>query len=381
MVSVGSREQRSRDGISSRDAATAAREWFELTAAMSPFIVLVVDAGDFRVVHANAAYAAAFGEDLEAMMGRSVTDTAPADELPGMRERMLAVRDGTLRQWTLTRRFQRRDGSTFMAEVGVSGLADETGTVRYMLVQGRPLDDVPKMDPDETGRLLAFMTPLLRRSADLVVVLDVTGRTVWAGNSLRDWLGDDAVRHGCDIFDAVEHDDAPRLADFVVNAARSTDVAGPCRVRMGTGPSLREVEVFGGGLPADPTLVFALVRRSAADESRVDSPRERELERSMREIAKTAAEVLGESGDDLRGSLPPEVDMLTAREREILLLLLRGHRVATIASRLYLAPGTIRNHLSRIFQKLGVSSQAELLELLHDTGRPPVERDSDVGVW
>lgn len=54
---------------------------------------------------------------------------------------------------------------------------------------------------------------------------------------------------------------------------------------------------------------------------------------------------------------------LSAREREIVDLLLHGYRVTSIAPRLYLSTHTIRNHLKSVFRKAGVTSQAELIEL------------------
>jgi DNA-binding CsgD family transcriptional regulator len=55
---------------------------------------------------------------------------------------------------------------------------------------------------------------------------------------------------------------------------------------------------------------------------------------------------------------------LTEREAEILALLVDGYRVSTIARALHLSDGTVRNYLSAIFRKVGVRSQAELLEHL-----------------
>jgi DNA-binding NarL/FixJ family response regulator len=52
------------------------------------------------------------------------------------------------------------------------------------------------------------------------------------------------------------------------------------------------------------------------------------------------------------------------RQREIVERLLGGHRVDAIARDLYVSPSTVRNHLSAIFEKLGVASQSELIELL-----------------
>ena len=50
-------------------------------------------------------------------------------------------------------------------------------------------------------------------------------------------------------------------------------------------------------------------------------------------------------------------------EIEVVDLLLLGHRVATIASLLFVSPHTVRNRLKSIFPKLGVHSQVELVRL------------------
>jgi DNA-binding NarL/FixJ family response regulator len=60
----------------------------------------------------------------------------------------------------------------------------------------------------------------------------------------------------------------------------------------------------------------------------------------------------------------PALSRLTAREWEILLLLMDGQRVPSIAADLCVTQSTVRNHLSSVFSKLGVHSQAELLRQL-----------------
>jgi DNA-binding NarL/FixJ family response regulator len=50
---------------------------------------------------------------------------------------------------------------------------------------------------------------------------------------------------------------------------------------------------------------------------------------------------------------------LTRREVEVLLLLADGLRNAEIAERLYLAPKTVRHHVSSIFGKLGVETRID----------------------
>ena len=60
----------------------------------------------------------------------------------------------------------------------------------------------------------------------------------------------------------------------------------------------------------------------------------------------------------------PGIKELSARQGEITERLLRGERVPAIARQLYLSESTVRNHLSVIFRKFGVHSQAELIALL-----------------
>lgn len=58
----------------------------------------------------------------------------------------------------------------------------------------------------------------------------------------------------------------------------------------------------------------------------------------------------------------PELEQLTPRERQVLEKLAGGSRVPDIASQLFISPHTVRNHLKSIFRKVGVGSQAELLQ-------------------
>jgi DNA-binding CsgD family transcriptional regulator len=59
-------------------------------------------------------------------------------------------------------------------------------------------------------------------------------------------------------------------------------------------------------------------------------------------------------------------DALTAREREIVTLVLQGLRIPSIARDLHLSPHTVRNHLRTIFAKCDVSSQRELVDRLRN---------------
>jgi DNA-binding CsgD family transcriptional regulator len=90
------------------------------------------------------------------------------------------------------------------------------------------------------------------------------------------------------------------------------------------------------------------------------------LERHLFRIAAElgASGVLQQVGDFPDPSHLPELAKLSARQWQVMRRLMRGQRVPTIASEMFLSQSTIRNHLSSIFEHFGVHSQAELLALL-----------------
>src|SRR5918995_1463529 len=59
---------------------------------------------------------------------------------------------------------------------------------------------------------------------------------------------------------------------------------------------------------------------------------------------------------------------LTAREVEVLDLIARGRGNAEIATRLYVSPKTVRNHISNIFTKLQVADRAQAIVRAREAG-------------
>jgi RNA polymerase sigma factor (sigma-70 family) len=69
-----------------------------------------------------------------------------------------------------------------------------------------------------------------------------------------------------------------------------------------------------------------------------------------------------------------KIATLTERERQIIALVGEGLKNRQIANRLFISEGTVRNHLTVIFQKLGLSNRYELMVFAyhHHLAKPPV---------
>jgi DNA-binding NarL/FixJ family response regulator len=62
---------------------------------------------------------------------------------------------------------------------------------------------------------------------------------------------------------------------------------------------------------------------------------------------------------------------LSSREAQIMSLIAEGHSNGEIAARLVLAEKTVKNHVNRIYAKLGADSRAAAIACWNDAGSAP----------
>lgn len=127
-------------------------------------------------------------------------------------------------------------------------------------------------------------------------------------------------------------------------------------------------------LEDDDSVIAA--RRAGARGYVVKGAEEEEMLRVIRAVAAgealfgpaIAKRLMTFFGDDGQLSHRRPFSGLTDRERDVLGLIAQGYSNTDIATRLYLSPKTVRNHISSIFDKLQVTSRAQAIVRAREAG-------------
>jgi len=89
--------------------------------------------------------------------------------------------------------------------------------------------------------------------------------------------------------------------------------------------------------------------------------------------AKIAEKLAGAQDSDRNGSTessPPQwLQELSPREKEVLRLLAEGYDNREIAARLFLAEQTVKNHVSVLYDKMGVKDRMHALRKAGEIGK------------
>ena len=107
---------------------------------------------------------------------------------------------------------------------------------------------------------------------------------------------------------------------------------------------------------APPEQLIAAVRAAAAGNALIDASVTRRFIAQFTKAVRPAA------------ATPSELDLLTARELEVLRLLTQGLSNAEIAGKLIVEETTVKTHVSRILMKLGLRDRVQAVILAYETG-------------
>ncbi|HTW10381.1 MAG TPA: LuxR C-terminal-related transcriptional regulator [Acidimicrobiales bacterium] len=315
-------------------------------------------ASDGVVRLANAAAAELTGEPLEDLVGRSVLDfVVPRDVIT---RTAAAFSGGTVDEIRAKRRLLRHDGTEIPYWVW-SRAVDLDGE-RYVLSLVVPRHEVGRLGRDLT-QPWRYLTPIAIGLAGKGWVIRSISTEIY---ELTGLAPADCV--GMSLLDLVHPDDVPKLVAPGPGRNELPVSHRHLRVAQRRG-EWSEVCLLAVACAADiPPRQWAFVLVGTPRSGpRAGPPRRlEELEMRLRRIGAEvrAAGVLEDAAVLVAPPDHPALRELTTRQWEILSRLLRGERVQTIAREVFLSQSTVRNHLSIIFRKFGVRSQAELLELL-----------------
>ena len=218
-------------------------------------------------------------------------------------------------------------------------------------------------DPATITILLADDQPLLRMGFRLV--LDAQPDMSVVGEACD---GDEAVRMSALFSPDVVLMDVRMPGVDGIEATRRVVSAGTARVLILTTFDLDEYVYAGlragasGFLLKDvppPDLLSAIHAVASGDAVVAPSVTRRLLETVIPHLPTTGAEGRPER---------PELRRLTGREREILLEVATGLSNAEIAARLYLSDATVKTHVGRILNKLGLRDRVQAVVYAYENG-------------
>jgi two-component system, NarL family, nitrate/nitrite response regulator NarL len=111
----------------------------------------------------------------------------------------------------------------------------------------------------------------------------------------------------------------------------------------------------------EPAIVYQALQQGAAGFVLKDSTRT-EIVKAVLDCANgrdvVAPSLVGGLAGEIRQRAAPTAPVLSEREREVLSRIARGQSIPAIAGELYIAPSTVKTHVQRLYEKLGVNDRA-----------------------
>ena len=315
------------------------------SASLAAVLLRVPDA---EILAVSAEAARLLGEPADQLPGRNIEDFAadsPADVLN-------LIASGRLAGFESQRQLRHADGEVEPLQVWVRGV-DAQGPVTTAVVVLWPSGDRAwTYLPGPTDECRVFVIGSVDAELQIERISDdVRGLS----GEPADFIGKPFLR----LFDVSS---AADILQGLAEAARSRRGVG-LRVVITVGGEAAIADLMVRPMNPAPSFTFSVCLGVSVEDT-MPILTHAGIERMSGNLhALSIADMLSGLSDERVHGL----DRLTTRELEIVARLLHGDRVPAIAKEVFLSPGTVRNHLSNAFQKLGVGSQQELIELFRRT--------------
>jgi DNA-binding CsgD family transcriptional regulator/PAS domain-containing protein len=326
----------------------------------SPLPVVILQIPNEVIVAASSAAGELLGSEGEAVEGRNFEDFT-LDKPSGGLGLIFA---GRLQGYETSRQL-RSEGGSLPARVWVRGFGERVPPEFVLAVISSDtawnLIDVPMLSSPE-------MPPVIG-TADENLLIDRVSSDVESllGQTPEEILGQS-------LLSLVTMEDVPKwLAAIAQATIARAGVTMSVHARSTTGARLLCDALVLSMLPP-PSCAFVFMPRSSSSETpdRRSDVRE-QLARLSRGIHAVNLSADLTAMPALRRV--PGLAQLSARELEIVSRLLAGDRVPAIARSVFLSQSTVRNHLARVYRKVGVRSQQELIDLLRSPETNGTDQD------
>lgn len=348
----------------------SAEQRFEKTFAANPAPAVICRLSDLRFIKVNPGFLEMTGYSREQVIGRSVYEL---DVLEQAENRDLAIQ-------------RLSQGATIPQMQAELRLPD--GGSKLVIVAGQPLD----MN-DEAGMLFSFTDLESRRKAEVALrhseerfaksfrltpvptlLCNAANRQVVDVNeaflTITGHTSGELIGKSIEDLDFIDSTEAATQLFAVLEKAGALDSLD-LKVRK-KGNEVIDCVVSADTVNIDNVPCYLLVLMNITERKRSELELVAAIEEVMQDaswFSQTLIEKLANAKSVNTPRLPPlAFTDLTARERDVLGLICEGLADKEIASRLKLAPNTVRNHVATVYSKLGVHSRSAAIVWARERG-------------
>lgn len=317
--------------------------------------IVIIELDHFTVLALSSSFAAHVGLKPDEMIGKPILNLLADPDRADATLALEALRGGVIDFYRAHPKVRGADEQPVLGTAWVHAV--EWGAKRVAVVEAR-------MGNGPTDQPLGDY--LHHGSLDMVIgTMDEQWVISVVSNDIKAALGisaEDAI--GRTLTDLVHGNDENWLRDAWKMA--TVERAVSIRVTPRHDGGWEQLCCLLSCLAGSQNRAFILIR--LFDVHRDSTDQTSRLERHLWNIAAEveASGILQRLGKTPNLAELPKMQLLSVRQWDIVNRLLQGERVATIAKELFVSEGTVRNHLSKVFERFGVHSQAELLKVLRE---------------